>query len=517
MSAIDDLNPYDGFRTGQRESIQDIVRHALAGDHIIEYKGPTGCGKSLVLSIVARALADEGFSKTIYTTPQKSLVHQLANDKGLGIIALLGRANYPCPKVESNSAADCPVPAKKRRQTCPNCPYQFAKEVFLQSPLGATTLDKMLVDRSIPTPDIMVIDESQGLEMKLIEQRSVVLPEQIELNRLEPSLADWVETIEMEKMKYETKLERTFSKIRPAGVTDEVAAFMGFVDMSEATKAAKRLTQIERILSRAKTVLRIAQEAPGSFIVDSKTRAFKLLSGREEFRRLVDGIKLVILASGTPCTQLLADGYSKIEAPHPIDVDRRRVYYMPCGKMNYQERDKTIDIMAETIADLHKKYNRNTLVHCHSFVIAEKLGHAIYDYDVRCRWIDRKDREGSIKTWQEMDDTCLLSVACEEGLDLPGEKYPLNIIAKVPFLPYKSDEWTDKRKALDNSLPPEQRWENVSVALSIQQACGRCTRGPSDWSETYILDASFEWFYRRNFSLFETWFRDALMKKVASG
>ena len=109
-----------------------------------------------------------------------------------------------------------------------------------------------------------------------------------------------------------------------------------------------------------------------------------------------------------------------------------------------------------------------------------------------------------------------MSVACEEGLDLPGEKYPLNIIAKVPFLPYKSDEWTDRRKALDNALPSEQRWENVSVALSIQQACGRCTRGPSDWSETYILDSSFEWFYRRNFSLFEPWFRDALMKKAVN-
>ena len=310
---IDSFNPYPGFRAGQRESIQDIVRHALAGDRIIEYKGPTGCGKSLVLSIAARALADEGFPKTTYTTPQRSLVHQLANDKGLGIIALLGRANYPCPKVESNSAADCPVPAKMRRKTCPNCPYQIAKDIFLNSSLGATTLDKILVDRSIPTPDIMVIDESQGLEMKLIEQRSIVLPEQIDLNNLEDSLADWVETIEMEKMKYETKLERMFNKIRPAGVTDDVAAFMGFVDTSEATKAAKRLVQIERVLSRAQAVLRIAQEAPGSFIVDSKTKTFKLLSGRREFCQLVDGIKLVILASGTPCTQLLADGYSKIE------------------------------------------------------------------------------------------------------------------------------------------------------------------------------------------------------------
>jgi len=197
-----------------------------------------------------------------------------------------------------------------------------------------------------------------------------------------------------------------------------------------------------------------------------------------------------------------------------VDVDRRRVYYDPVGKMNYQEREKTIDVMAERIVALHRKYNRSTLVHCHSYPIADRLGNAIYDLGVRCMWVERKGREGSIERWKAAEDACLMSVACEEGLDLPGEKYPLNVIAKVPFLPYKSDEWTEKRKAADNLLPAERRWENVSVALAIQQAAGRCTRGPGDFSETYILDSSFEWFYKRNFNLFESWFKDALCKVV---
>ena len=53
-------------------------------------------------------------------------------------------------------------------------------------------------------------------------------------------------------------------------------------------------------------------------------------------------------------------------------------------------------------------------------------------------------------------------------------------------------------------LPAEKRWENVSVALAIQQAAGRCTQGPGDFSETWILDASFEFFYKRNYNLFES-------------
>lgn len=101
VSIIDDLNPYPSFRAGQREAVQSIIGVALDGQRIIEYRGPTGCGKSLVLTVVARALAEEGFERTTYTTPQKTLLAQLSTDERLGITALMGRANYHCPKVDS--------------------------------------------------------------------------------------------------------------------------------------------------------------------------------------------------------------------------------------------------------------------------------------------------------------------------------------------------------------------------------------------------------------------------------
>ena len=509
---LDEYNPYPSFRPGQREAAEEIIQAARDEQKLIEYRGPTGCGKSLVLTVVARALAEE-FPRTTYTTPQKQLVAQLSRDERLGITALLGRANYHCPKVDSHLASDCPVPAKARRKTCPNCPYQAQKDAFLKASLGATTLSKILVDRSIPTPDIMIVDESQGLEMALIDQRAIQLPDRVDLKDLEESVRLWVRDTELEVAKYELKLERSFSRIRPEGTSDEVAALMGFVDASEASKTARTLEKIQRVCEKAKGVLRAIQDDPESFSIDPKTRAFRLIDGKKMFQEMIMNIPLVILASGTPCTQLLVTDYAKVVAPHPVGVDRRRVYYSPCGKMNYQDREKTMDTMAAKIASLHAKYNRNTLVHCHSFAIADTLGNIVRDQGCRVKWVEKKGREESIQAWKDLDDCVLMSVACEAGLDLPGEKYPLNIIAKVPFLPYKSDEWTEKRKARDNKRPAAQRWENVSVALSIQQAAGRCTRGPGDFSETYILDSSFEWFYKRNFGLFEDWFKDALMRK----
>lgn len=130
-------------------------------------------------------------------------------------------------------------------------------------------------------------------------------------------------------------------------------------------------------------------------------------------------------------------------------------------------------------------------------------------------WLDKKNREKSIQDWKERDDCCFMTFALTEGIDLPGQKYPLNIVAKIPFLPYKSDLWTDRRKERDMKLPNNKRWENISVAMNVQQAAGRCCRGPTDFSETYILDSSFEYFYRKNYMLFEDWFKDSLMRKNA--
>lgn len=516
MPNIDGLNPYPAWRAGQKEACQAIVEAVQDGQKIITYKGPTGSGKSLVLSVAARALLEEGeIKRATYTTPQRQLVYQLAGDERLGITALLGRANYPCREMPQGNAGDCPVPAKVRRKTCPRCPYLAARDAFVDASVGATTIDKLLTDRSLPSAEMLIVDESQGLEMKLIDQRAAILPEWMDLaGDLPEQMGIWLAAIRAKQLKYEGKLEKLFARMAPPGESEEVKSLMGYVDASDAAKVARTLERINRALDKAQAISRIISETPGSYVIDCKSRTFKLISGREQFREFIMGTQAVILASGTPCTALLADDYVTVCAPHPVDVDRRRVYYDPVGKMNYQEREKTIDIMAERIVELHRKYNRSTLIHCHSYGIADRLGEAIRDLDVRAMWVMPREREQSIERWKAAEDACLMSVACEEGLDLAGEKYPLNVIAKVPFLPYKSDEWTEKRKAADNKLPAERRWENVSVALAIQQAAGRCTRGPGDWSETYILDSSFEWFYKRNYNLFEEWFKDSLCKVV---
>jgi Rad3-related DNA helicase len=97
-----------------------------------------------------------------------------------------------------------------------------------------------------------------------------------------------------------------------------------------------------------------------------------------------------------------------------------------------------------------------------------------------------------------LDNAVLASVGCEEGLNCEGPKFPLNIIAVVPFA-FRGDQWVLDREKQDKeaNLPYHQQHGIMSTAISIQQAVGRTTRGPEDYSETYILDENFGWFCRR--------------------
>jgi Rad3-related DNA helicase len=503
MDQIESLNPYGTFRSGQKESVEEILSLAETGQTIIEYNGPTGCGKSLVLSVVCRAL-QENYPKSIYTSPQKNLVSQIANDKKIGMVSLLGRDNYSCPKAKSNSAKDCPIPAKLRRKHCPRCEYIIAKDKFLAASLGIATLDKILVDKSIPKPDILVVDESQNIEEKLLNNSEIEIPDTVDLNDLVESSKMWIRNIEMEIMKVETKLEKAFARNMDAELRD-------FIKEVDTTAMAKTLVRYNGILTKARGVLRMAETDPSSYII-TEDRNFRMMSGRKQFQDLIMNTKLVVLASGTPATALLVPEYSTVLAPHPISVERRMNYFLPVGKMNLQNRDATMEKMGPIIADLHKKHGRSTIVHIHSYPLATRLGNIIYDEGVRCQWVDPKDREGSIKTWMETENTCLMAVACSEGLDLHGPKYPLGIIAKIPY-GFRGSDWVLAREARDKPLSNDQRFEEVRIATEIQQASGRCCRGPEDFSSTYILDSSFESFYRRNYNLFQPWWRESLRRK----
>jgi len=489
MDAIDQLNPFIGFRAGQKEAIQEIIAKAQDGQKVLQLDAGVGSGKSLILTIAARVLLDElDLERATYTTPQVKLVEQIKSDKHLNIPCLVGKANYPCSALPGNfSAETCPLPKNMRKHLCSNCEYERAKDIFNGSKLGALTIDKLLFDKSLRT-DLLIVDESSGLEERLVKQSEISLPNDIRAESLEEDLRKWAEQIVAEISKAEGKQFSYAVLISEGDESPET--------LSHASKEGKRLRSLEQKLLKIQYLLDILADGQ-KYIID-KERKFKTLDGRRQFRKLCLGPSVVILASGTPCPQMLSSDFVTVSMPNPIPDSRRLVFYDPCGKMSSAVREQTMDLMAPRIAQLHKACGRNTLLHCHSYKVAESLGNAICDQGCRVVFMNRDTKEEDIKYWMSLDNAVLASVGCEEGLNCEGPKFPLNIIAVVPFA-FRGDQWVLEREKQDKeaNLPYHQQHGIMSTAIAIQQAVGRTTRGPEDYSETYILDENFGWFCRR--------------------
>lgn len=502
---FNEYNPYPSFQPGQAEAIARILELMDEGHKVIELNAPTAAGKSLDLFVLGRALTadkpvEEG-GRAVYTTPLVALVNQLEfNEAFKAMPVLKGKRNYKCLLLSEVfdgfvSAEDCPYDNHKEAMqkspgVCGQCPYRAAYNRFMARRFGATTLKRFQMGGTLSQEcSYLFVDESKGLERALIDQATLKLPDEIDLDNLEQSLTIYLHEL----------------TIRSESISKEIYEAKQRENLAEAAKLMKQKNSVDRDISKVNKILAHI-EHKSRFIID-KDRQFRLLEGKSEFERMIKGLDLVVLASGTPATDTVTDEpYQKVIIQHPIEVSRRLCYYWPIGEMNFKERDKTAPAMAAAIVELHKKYKKKTMVHCGSYIIANMLFDQIPPKDRKKVILqDRDAREDSKKAFLEAKGQAIfLSVAFEEGLDLKGPEYPLNIISKVPFENI-SDEFVKRRNEMDKWM----RY-NLYAATAMMQAAGRCTRSPSDFSETYILDKSWQGFYARNKGLFYDWFKASL-------
>jgi hypothetical protein len=498
---LQDYNPYPSFQPGQAEAIQQILDLFDQGQKVVELNAPTAAGKSLDLYVLGRILTEElEAGRAIYTTPLVALVNQLENEKAFAAMPVLkGKRNYPCGLLRESlggyqSAEDCPFQNHNEAlkatdsEHCKKCAYYRAYARFRGHDFGATTLARFEMGGAIrDETTCLLVDESAGLEKTLIDKATLVMPDEVDLEHLQESLTLYYHRLETHISELNSEIEG--EKILRSKV--------------ELIKERNKLQKESR--KCAKALAHLEKEHP--YIID-KDRRFRLLDGSSEFHNLLEGLDLCVLASGTPATDILYKEYKPVVIQHPIPVEKRLCYYWPIGSMNFKERQQTAPKMAATIAQLHEKRHKKTMVHCGAYVIARMLYEAMPQPGAKrlCILQDQSEREKCKQEFLDAKEAIFLSVNFEEGLDLKGPDYPLNIIAKVPFENI-GDEFIKARNERDN-----YKRYNMHAAVAVMQAAGRCTRSVSDFSETYILDSSWQGFFNRCKKLFQPWFVASLRK-----
>jgi Rad3-related DNA helicase len=530
------LSPYGEFRAGQKDAIETMIRAYEHEEKVVQLNAPTAAGKTLDLFVLGSYLEKEyGVEKIVFTSPQVALI-----EKGnlFTLPKLVGKANYKCIAMHaldgaSLSAADCPFSsADKGLPICMDCPYRIAKENFSAAHFGATTFARYVADPNIHRDtDVLLVDESTNIEKALLDSSTVEF--------MELAYNKGVPDVETDKLKKQLSSDLVgYLNRRKDQLTDEIAEVQKVYgplskqvwatkhpakkDVDVVVKSRKKIDRLNSKLRACQKALRyIELQIPYVIVYDEEEKwnaekrtrevivvpKFKLLEARVPFGEMANGLSFMVLASGTPTTELVTNKFLSVDISHPIPKEKRQIFYTPIGSMKYSRADKnnrynTAPKMAAEIDRLHAKFGKSTMVHCGSYQIAEMLAKSMKSKFVLQ---NPDDRNKSCEEFLESENKVFLSVMFEQGLDLAGPKYPLNIIAKVPF-PNLGDQWIKARNDYDN-----WRWYSIQTAVSIMQAAGRTTRGPDDYSETYILDQDFKRFYSMNNKLLYDWFKEAIV------
>ena len=507
--------PYARYRSGQREAL-DAIRDAFEeGARTVILEAPTGSGKSAI----AVALAREAASAYVVTA-QKLLQAQYLRD--FPDLALMkGRANYECLVADTHAAA-APCLIGRTFPECEDCPYFTAKDVALAADTTVMNYAYYLAETNhaggFGPRELLVLDEAHNAEAAL-------------MRFVEVRLSD-------------TDLQRAGVPERLPQGSDGTGLIDGALDLMPALTDRRRALagELEGLPShgpRAVEGLRIQRWLDGSLAglallaesSDAGEAEWVIEEGRDETGRILTFKPVDVSAFAEPllfrlgervllmsATILDIPTYASALGLHPDDVavvrmpssfppDRRPIVVQPTARLTMHHLERELPKLVDAIADLMRDHGRDKgVIHAHSYRVARAIRDGL-PADLAARIVTHDDAHGRDDALERHlaspEPTVLLTPSMTEGIDLVGDAARWQAICKIPW-PYLGDPQVKARRERD----PD--WYAWRTCLTVVQAYGRSVRSEDDHAVTYLLDADFPKFLKRERERLPEWFVEAI-------
>lgn len=502
-------------------------------------QAPVGAGKSLIgvtyaeyCKYVAETQnnhSEEPLKAAFYLTPQIVLQKQYETSFPDDFMAsLYGKSNYPCKRIQST----CDVGSALKKKCPGGCPFAMAKgtaqraeHVVLNYKLA---LLQFLYTQTWGARHLIVHDECHGLEEYLTEL-SAPSTNQMKAEKygtkwkqhqtLDTAL-DWVsESYLPAASKHHSQL---YSELR------EIIEYADHEPTQQEARKLKELNALEEHIDEFQALLLNDRETLRSTVVlvtDDKSLKFKPLSGADIFQSLLaDRADNHLFMSSTI---LNPEGYCKdlgidpddaefIDITSDFPVEKRPVFYMPQCKMNASwnqpENAAGRGKMSRAILDITEMHKEDSgIIHTGNFKIAEWVVRLLEDMGTHNIWHHNPNsgdnRNDIIEAFQkDTKPAILVSPSITEGLDLKDDLARFAIFAKVPF-GFLGDQWIKQRMKMS------QEWYQRRTLIDVIQGGGRVVRSASDWGNTYILDESWGYLYKRANKYIPQWWKDGYLVK----
>lgn len=212
------------------------------------------------------------------------------------------------------------------------------------------------------------------------------------------------------------------------------------------------------------------------------------------------------------------------ETGTPFPPEKSPIYVMPYLKMGYKDLPETVEKIGPYIDQLLARHaGERGIIHCATYKLAAEIyarvtpvtrKRLLYrDMDVYHGVNDptfgkpRKYTNEELLALHESGkypNSVLLSPSMMEGVDLVDDLSAFQVVLKLPWASL-ADARVKKKSQVDNAWYTNKTW------VHVMQASGRSTRHENDSSVTYVLDASFPYFFNQWKGNLPTWFKERLV------
>jgi Rad3-related DNA helicase len=507
--------PFRTYRQGQREAIDAAVAAFESGKRFVVIEAPTGSGKSALAVTLAR------HSHSAYiVTAQKILQDQYVRD--FPDLALMkGRSNYPCLIAPTHAAA-APCIAGRKLPECERCPYFNAKDEAMAANTATMNYAYYLAELNYAggfgDRRLLVLDEAHNAEGALMNFVQVTLSDtKLALSGITeriPSVLDELEYFDfvadlLPELTARATLIESQLRTEPTG--------------SEMSVTLLRNKQwLDSSARRLRHLLASHDDGAADWVVeqqrtrDGQTLTFKPVrvdTFAEEL--LFSHADRVLLLSAT-----ILDGptYLRGLGIDPADAEiisvestfppqNRPLVLQPVARLTRHHLDRDLPKLTEAVARLMEQHPHDKgVIHAHSYRIAAHLARNLPGR-ARERLVTHHDSSGRdaalAQHCSSPEPTVLLTPSMTEGIDLAEDLSRWQVICKIPY-PFLGDRQIRTRTEQDPA------WYEWRTCLTVVQAYGRSVRSETDYAVTYLLDADFPAFIRRQRQRLPLWFLEAI-------
>ena len=507
--------PFKTYRQGQREAIAQAKDAFKRGKRFVVIEAPTGSGKSAI----AVTLAREAQSAYILTA-QKLLQEQYLRD--FPDMALMkGRSNYPCLVAPTHAAA-APCIAGRKFPECDDCSYFMAKDVAIAADNAimnyAYYLAELNYSGGFGPRDLLVLDEAHNAEAALMGFIEITLSD-VALRRV--GIAESIPSA-FDDLEFFDFAEDVMPLLKGRSKALDLVLKKNQLPPDIALEQMQHKQWLDNQLGRLRVLSDSRAEDDVEWVVERRrgdggqSITFKPVKVSAFAEPLLFGFgERVLMLSATildPPTYLRSLGIAPEEAEviavrSEFPPENRPIYPKPVAKLTRHHLERDLPKLVAEITDLLESHPFDKgVIHAHTYKIAAHIARNL-PKRYQKRLVTHYSADGRDAALEQhirsREPTVLLTPSMTEGIDLADDLSRWQIICKLPY-PYLGDPQIARRKELDSA------WYEWRTCLTVVQAYGRSVRSAEDFAVTYVLDADFPAFVKRQRKRLPGWFLEAV-------